>query len=117
MFDTAIDSFHRAGNAANLATTLAEPGRVLRPLERPEIAATVYGASRYHGAISVVISLPGVVDTCAPCSARAVRPLRRRRGGHGTRRSRRLRPRPDRTARRQIADVTDRSPLAGDAKS
>ena len=49
LFDTAIDSFHRAGNVANLAVALAYLAVFFDRFERPEIAATIYGASTRHG--------------------------------------------------------------------
>ena len=62
LFDTTIDSFHRAGNVANLADTLANLAVFFDRIERPEIAATVYGASTHHASIVMVTDLPAVVD-------------------------------------------------------
>ena len=55
-------SFHRAGNVANLAATLANLAVFFDRIERPEIAATVYGASTGHASIDIVANLPAVVD-------------------------------------------------------
>ena len=66
LFDTTIDSFHRAGNIPNLADTLAYMAVFFDRFERPEIAATVYGASTRHGIRTMVMDLPHVVDNlCA----------------------------------------------------
>jgi predicted ATPase/class 3 adenylate cyclase len=62
LFDTAIDSSHRAGNVAVLAQTLASLAIFFDRLDRPEIAATVYGASTNDASIQVVIDLPTAVD-------------------------------------------------------
>ena len=45
LFDNTIDSLHRAGNVANVATILAHLTVVFERIERPEIAATIYGTS------------------------------------------------------------------------
>ena len=112
LFDTTIDSFHRAGNVANLAATLADLAVFFDRIERPEIAATLYGASTHHGSISMV-DQPS--RRRGPPARRArrdrVRRLRRRRGGHGTRRRRPLRPPPDparapRNRRRLVTSAT-----------
>ena len=62
LFDTTVDSFHRASNIPNLADTLAYLAVFFDRFERPEIAATVYGASTRHGISAMVIDLPSVVD-------------------------------------------------------
>jgi predicted ATPase len=61
MFDTAIDSFHRAGNVALLAETLAKLAMSFDRIERPEIAATIYGASANYAGIHAVINLASAV--------------------------------------------------------
>jgi predicted ATPase/class 3 adenylate cyclase len=48
LFDTAIDSFHRAGDQATLATSLVYLAVLLDRMERPEVAAVIYGASTHH---------------------------------------------------------------------
>ena len=45
LFDTAIDSFHRAGDEASLATTFVSLAVFFDRIGRHEAAATVYGAS------------------------------------------------------------------------
>ena len=62
LFSNAIDAFHRAGNIAFLAATLASLAVFFDRFERPEIAATVYGASTRQASISLVPDLPAVVD-------------------------------------------------------
>ena len=71
LFDTAIDALHRAGNVLNLAATLANLAVFFDRLERPEIAATIYGASTRYGSSDHGrrLSTPSWT-TCAPCSAR-----------------------------------------------
>ena len=71
LFDTTVDSFHRAGNIPNLADTLAYLAVFFDRFERPEIAATVYGASTRHGISTMVMDLPMSWTTCVPCSARS----------------------------------------------
>ncbi len=46
MLGTAIDMLHRAGDIPNLAITFAELAVLFDRIQRPEIAATLYGASR-----------------------------------------------------------------------
>jgi hypothetical protein len=62
LFDTTVDSFHRASNIPNLADTLAYRAVFFDRFERPEIAATLYGASTRHGISAMVMDLPHVVD-------------------------------------------------------
>jgi hypothetical protein len=62
MFDTAIDSLHRAGSAPSVAVTLASLAVFLHRIERPEIAATVYGTTTGHPAIDWEPNLPDAVD-------------------------------------------------------
>ena len=56
LFDSAIDDYHRLGNVAGLGFTFTNLAVFFERLERPEIAATVYGASTQYGSgiISVV---------------------------------------------------------------
>jgi hypothetical protein len=61
LFSTAIDAFHRAGNVAFLAATLASLAVFFDRFERPEIAATIYGASTRQASIGLVPHLPDVV--------------------------------------------------------
>ena len=61
LLDTTVTLFHRAGNHASVATTLARIAVLFSRLEQPEIAATIYGMSTRHG-ISMVVHLPEVLD-------------------------------------------------------
>jgi hypothetical protein len=61
LFDAALDSFQRAGNVTNVASTLAYLTVCFDRFDRPDLAATLYGAS--NPALSqFVIDLPAVVD-------------------------------------------------------
>ena len=52
-FDRAIDSQHHGGNLANLATTLADLAIAFARIQRPDIAATLFGTvTRFNAAIS-----------------------------------------------------------------
>jgi len=62
MFDAAIDGFHRAGNVASLAETLANVAVFFDRVGQPETAATVYGASANHASIHTVITLPKALE-------------------------------------------------------
>ncbi len=62
LFSNAIDAFHRAGNIVFLAATLASLAVFFDRFERPEVAATVYGASTRQASISLVPNLPAVVE-------------------------------------------------------
>jgi hypothetical protein len=52
LLDHSIDLMHRAGDVANLAIAFANLAVLFDRLQCPEIAATLYGASRRHGLIS-----------------------------------------------------------------
>ncbi len=63
MFDTAIDSFHRPATSPACGPTLANLAVFFDRIERPEIAATIYGASTHYGSsIISVVGLSSVVD-------------------------------------------------------
>ncbi|MEX0682399.1 MAG: adenylate/guanylate cyclase domain-containing protein [Dehalococcoidia bacterium] len=62
-FDDAIDSFHRSGAAANLVVTFASLAEFFDRIDRPNPAATLYGASRDDAfAMAIVPGLPVVAD-------------------------------------------------------
>ena len=61
LFDTTIDSFHRAGDHANVGGTLADLAAFFDRIERPESAATLYGASTHYGLVNLVRNMPDVV--------------------------------------------------------
>ena len=61
LFDSTIDSLHRSGHIANLI--LAHLTVVFERIERPEIAATIYGSSTSDGINTAsVVDLRPVVD-------------------------------------------------------
>jgi hypothetical protein len=51
LFQTTIDSFHRAGDHVNEAATLLKLASALNHLERPELAATIYGITTRLAAV------------------------------------------------------------------
>ena len=61
LFSKGISAFHHAGNVAFLAATFASLAVFFDRFERPEIAATIYGASTHQASISLVPHLPDVV--------------------------------------------------------
>ena len=62
MFDTTIESFQHAGAIANTAATLGSLATIFDRFERPDIAATLYGATTDHAHVSAISGLPGLVD-------------------------------------------------------
>ena len=62
LFDTAIDSFHRAGLVVWVVTILADLAVLFDRVERPELAATCYGAATHQGGAHQVPNLPAAVD-------------------------------------------------------
>ena len=61
LFDTAVASYHQAGNHGSVATTLAQVAVLFSRIDRPQIAATIYGTSTRHG-ISMIANLPEVLE-------------------------------------------------------
>ena len=62
LLDTAIDSFHRSGNIANLTETLAILAVLFDRAQMPQVAATLYGAVAHHASTHTVTELPRSVD-------------------------------------------------------
>lgn len=62
LFDTTIDSFHRAGDRGNVGSALAYLAVFFDRIDRPEIAATLYGTTAHQDGSSVVADIPGVLD-------------------------------------------------------
>ena len=63
LLDTAIDSFHRAGDLTYTVATVADTALCFDHLERPEIAATLYGAcSRLAAADFRFVNLADTVE-------------------------------------------------------
>jgi hypothetical protein len=62
LFDTAIVSLHRAGNVASLAIALAWLAVCFDRFDRPDVAATLYGASTNPNQAHQIIGLPAAVE-------------------------------------------------------
>jgi hypothetical protein len=62
LFDAALDSVHRAGNATSLTGTLAFLAVYFDRFDQPDIAATLYGAGSNPAVSQYVVELPAVVD-------------------------------------------------------
>jgi hypothetical protein len=62
LFDTAIEAFHRAGNAGSLALTFGHLTMFLADIDQPTIAATIHGANTRHAAINTMTDLPSTVE-------------------------------------------------------
>jgi hypothetical protein len=62
LFDSNIDSLHRAGDVAHLSSTLAYLAVFFDRIDQPDIAATVYGATARHASVTRVINLAVVLD-------------------------------------------------------
>ena len=81
LFSKGINAFHHAGNVAFLAATFASLAMFFDRFERPEIGATIYGASTRQASIGLVPNLQDVVahlrsvlgevtfDTCVAAGA------------------------------------------------
>jgi predicted ATPase len=61
LFDSTVDSFHRSGNVADLAATLAYVAIFFDRVGKPDIAASIYGAVSRHGSVRLVPDLASVV--------------------------------------------------------
>jgi hypothetical protein len=61
LFDSVLDAFHRAGNHTDLGATLCYLAMFFDRMELPEIAATVFGASRMS-AESWVVGMPSALE-------------------------------------------------------
>jgi predicted ATPase len=62
LFDAAIDGLHRAGNGNSAASTLAVLAVCFDRLDRPDVAATIYGAGNKQAIVQYVVDLPAVLD-------------------------------------------------------
>jgi hypothetical protein len=62
LFDTTVDSCHRAGNIPWLATTLTSLAVLFDRIDQPEIAATVYGTSIRYGVAAAVLDFDDTVE-------------------------------------------------------
>jgi len=61
-FDFAIDSLHGAGNVGHLALAITRLAVVFDRIERPEAAATLYGACTHYANIVIVADLPHALE-------------------------------------------------------
>jgi predicted ATPase/class 3 adenylate cyclase len=62
LIDTALDRTQRAGNVTSVGGTLAQLAVCFDRLDRPDVAATLYGASTNQAIVQYVVHLPAVVD-------------------------------------------------------
>jgi hypothetical protein len=62
LFDFAIDTCHRSGDPTHLALAFASVAVHFDRVERPDIAATLYGSSTKSPSIAVVPGLPDTVQ-------------------------------------------------------
>ena len=62
LLENAIDLLQRAGDVGNLAAAFADLAVLFDRLQRPEIAATLYGASRRHGDIGWATHLGAAIE-------------------------------------------------------
>jgi predicted ATPase len=62
LFETALDSLHRAGNVASVGGALAILAVSFDRFDQPEVAATLYGASTNPTVSHYVVDLPAVID-------------------------------------------------------
>ena len=61
LFESAVDSMHRAGDVSNLAATFAALAVLFDRMEQPAPAAILYGVIGRHGNVRWVVQLPAVV--------------------------------------------------------
>jgi predicted ATPase len=61
LFDLAIESFHRAGNAGSLGLTLANLTTYLDDIGESSVAATLHGASMRYPGINTLPKLPSTI--------------------------------------------------------
>lgn len=62
LFDASIVLFHRAGDHSGVGSTFGQLAVFFDRFDRPEIAATVYGASARYGLTDLVVNLADVVE-------------------------------------------------------
>jgi hypothetical protein len=62
LFDAALDSLHRTGNAVTLAVVFADLAVCFDRFDQPDVAATIYGASSNEPNGQYALDLPEVVD-------------------------------------------------------
>jgi predicted ATPase/class 3 adenylate cyclase len=62
LFDAALHSLHRAGNVVFVGITVGYLAVCFDRLDRPDVAATLYGASTHHPVFEGHVDLPALVD-------------------------------------------------------
>jgi hypothetical protein len=62
LFDAALDSLHRAGNLTSAGAALAYLAVCFDRIDRPDVAATLYGASTHQAIAQNIVDLPAAVD-------------------------------------------------------
>ncbi len=66
LYETSIDTFHRAGDVANLAAAIGDLVVLFDRLDRPEVVATLYGAMADQG---ITVAIPGFTEAAAHARA------------------------------------------------
>ena len=66
LFAASLDSFHQAGNTASLALTFAKLAVFFDRTNQPEVAATIYGATRNHPTVDQVVGFTAAIDHLHP---------------------------------------------------
>ncbi len=61
LFDATLDSFHKAGSGDNVALTLVELAALFDRFDRPDVAATMYGATTTYSSTVATVDLPDIV--------------------------------------------------------
>jgi predicted ATPase len=62
LYDAALDRLHRAGNVASMSQALGYLAACFERIDRPDVAATLYGASTNQAISQYVVNLAAVVD-------------------------------------------------------
>ncbi len=62
LFDATIDELHRAGNVAHLPPALVNLAALFDRIDRPHVAATLYGSTMRHVAVDLIVDIPALVD-------------------------------------------------------
>ena len=62
LFTASLDSFHQAGDTTDLALTFGSLAVFYDRINRPEIAATLYGTTTHHPATNVIIGFAAAID-------------------------------------------------------
>ena len=62
LFATCLDSFHQAGDTANVASTFRKLAAFFERTGQPEVAATIYGTTTRHPKTNEVVRFAALVD-------------------------------------------------------